>query len=281
MAQHCRIDAAAARARFAALGLTQTSAAEHARLELRTLQRWLAGGRTRLEDAETLAEALGVGTAELFAGVPDEAADSPFARLRPALRLLGTREWALAHALRTTLDEFQFIDRHASFTAHPRRGFVRRLPMGPARAHRFDVVRLSWPGEPPSRLVLGAQIGRRFRYDFAEVTIARGEAELVELFHTRSACAPLDADGSLWAYIWVSSEMRELVVMADRDISLEDHPEVILDLFDLGAPATHHAICSRPSSMQLRAAGLSAVHDRVVGERRGRVDTAHTSPPTL
>jgi len=279
MASHCHLDPSRARARLATLGLTQTALAEQAGVELRTLQRWLAGGRTRLDDAERVAGALGMGTAELFHGVPDEATDSPFTGLRQAARLLGTRDWTVAHALRTALRSFDFIDRHASFTSHPRRGFVRRAPMDSARAHRFAVVRLRFPGPAPSRLVLGAQIARSFRYDFAEITLDGQEAELVELFHTRTVRAPLDLDGGLWAYVWVASEMRELVVMGDRDLELEDHPEVHADLFDLGAPTTRHAVCSRPSSMQLRDAGASPVHDRVVGERRGRVDVSLEEAP--
>jgi len=279
MASHCRLRADRARARLSELRLTQTALAEGAGVELRTLQRWLAGGSTRLADAERVARALGLGTAELFDGVPDEASDSPFVRLRSALRLLGTREWTLAHAVRTAVSSFDFIDRHASFTAHPRRGYVRRAPMGAARAHGFAAVRLRFGAPPPSRLQLGAQIGRSFRYDFAEITLAGAEAELVELFHTRSVRAPLAPDGCLWAHVWVASEMQELVVMADRDFELEDHPELRADLFDLASPGTAHAVCSRPSSMQLRDAGLSPVHDRVVGDRHHRVDPSQELPP--
>lgn len=274
MAHWCRIDAVAARDRLSALGMTQTALAARCDVELRTLQRWLAGSRTRLDDAERVAAALGLGTAELFDGVPDEAKSSPFNLIRAALRLVGAREWAMAHALRTTVRSFEFIDEHASLTSHPRRGYVRRAPMASDRKDTFAAMRLRFPGALPSRLTLGAQIGRSFRYDFAEMTLEEGEAELIELFHTRSVRAPLDPRGSVWLFVWVAAEVREFVIMADGDLELEDHPEMRWDIFDVDAVETRHAVCSRPSAVQLRAAGLPAVFDRLVGDRRDRVDVA-------
>ncbi len=279
MTRWCRIDREAARDRLAQLDMTQTALAERCGVELRTLQRWMAGGRTRLENAEAVARAMGVGTAEVFRGTSSERDDSPFVFMRSALRVLGGRESKFGNGLRAALTHFDFIDRYVSFTGHPRRGFVRRVSTGGARCHRFAVVRVTFPTGLPHRVVLGAQIGRALRYDFAEISFEPEWAELVELFHTRTARAPVEDGRCLTLWVWVSSEMRELVIMSDRDVVVEDQPEHVATIFDLRDEATRHAVCSRPSAMQLRASGLSASFDRVVGPRQARVDVAQQAAP--
>jgi hypothetical protein len=117
-----------------------------------------------------------------------------------------------------------------------------------------------------------AQVGRRFRYAFGEVRVASGEAHLVEHFHTRSARAPIDTRGAFHVYVWVPAEMRELVVVVDRDVTIERPPGAHALVFDLRAPETRHALCFRPSAMHLREAALPPTFDRVVGPREGRID---------
>ena len=47
-------------------------ACEMAGLDVRTLQRWFAGQPGSLDDAERVAAALGLGTAEVFVGAPTD-----------------------------------------------------------------------------------------------------------------------------------------------------------------------------------------------------------------
>ncbi len=279
MAHPCRLRVDVARARLARLGATQTSISRECGFELRTVQRWFAGGSVSLADAEQLAAALGLGTEDLFDGVPSEAA-SAFARLRAAPRLLRHVDSSLAQALRTMLDHFEFIDRHVSLSTHPGTGYVHRLPMAIEERRRFQVLRIALaPGDDRTsyRVRFMAQVGRRLRYEFGEVRVASGEAQLAEHFHTRSARAPLDARGRLSVWVWIPRELAELVLVSDRDLEVEREPGAASDLFDLRRPETRHAVCFRPATMHLREAGLPASFDRVVGPREGRIDPQEVS----
>lgn len=272
MANPCILRADRARARLAELGLTQGALAERCDVELRTVQRWFAGGRASLADAERVAAALGLGTAELFDGVPAEHDVAAFARLRDALSFFGAREGALATALRAALENFEYVDRAISFASHPTRGHVARVVMRPEDRDRFAPFRLSVAAGEPGRLAFHAQVARSFRYGFGEVRLDSVRATLVEHFHTRSAVAPRDPRGDVEVHVWNASEMRELVVVGDRPFEFVRTDAEASATFDLDDPRTRHAVCFRPAPMHLRRAGFSPVFDRVVGRREGRID---------
>lgn len=259
---------------MAQLGIQQADLAARCGVDARTLQRWRAGGRAALEDAEKLANALGVGTAEVFDGVPEDA-DSPFQLLRSVLSVLRVRQGTLARAFHTTFEHFGFVDSFVTFAAHPRRGFVTRLVVTPQYRNAFMVVRLATATRERASILFSAQVASRFRYEFGQVEFKRDRVVLIEHFHTRSACAPVSPAGYVDVWVWVASELRELVVVSDVDVAVSVVPGVdaqVETLFDLGEDETRHAVCFRPSAMHLRAAGLPSVFDRVLGSRDGRVD---------
>lgn len=273
MANPCLLRVEVARGRLHALGMTQTMLAERSGHELRTLQRWFAGGRVGLEDAERLAAACGLGTAELFEGVP-ELGVSPFTRLRSLLSWIRLRESELGHAIYATLENFDFIDSFVEFSSHPAHGFVHRILIEPADRHGFLRLRVE-PRRTPTRLSFGGQVARRFRYLFGEVEVGSGAVVLVESFHTRSSMARRRPDGSFDLFAWIGRDMRELVVVSDQEVDVTRLPVdegKDASIFDLADGATAHAVCFRPSAMHLRDAGFSAAFDRVRGSRDARID---------
>ncbi len=276
MAHPCRLRPDVARARLARVGATQSSLARDCGFELRTVQRWFAGGSVALADAEQLAQALGVGTEDLFDGVPPDGGTA-FARIRTAPKLLRHVDGSLAQALRAVVEHFEMFDRHVSLSVHPARGFVHRFAMRREERGRFQVVRFGpLTGDDagaPYRVRFMTQVARRFRYEFGEVRVGAGEARLVEHFHTRTAKAPLDATGRFLVFVWTPRELAELVLVADRDVEVAREPARATDLFDLRKEETRHAVCFRPAPMHLREVGLPPTFDRVAGPREGRVDT--------
>ncbi len=260
------------RARLSALGLTQTALAERCGIELRTFQRWLAGGRLRLDDAEHVAAALGVGTAMVFDGVPT---DEPLlAQARAAMRVLGSRVGAIGGAFRLSLEHFDSVLRLASFSAHPPVGYVHCEPVAAEAQHAFVVLDVHPPRGRALRMALTTQVGRRFRYEFGELQVSETEVMLVEHQHTRSARANRAPDGSFSLWSWAAPEMRALVLVATEDLQVRRSPGRGPQLFDLDDPRTRHAVCTRPAPMHLHSAGLPRVFDRVVGTREGRIDVA-------
>jgi hypothetical protein len=274
MGHPCRLKIDVARTRLARLSSTQTSIARDCGFELRTVQRWFAGGSVALADAEQLAAALRIGTEDLFDGVPQEGGTA-FARIREAPRFLRRIDGSLAQALRSMLDHFEFIDRHVSLSIHPSRGFVTRIPMQLDERRRFQVLHVSPPPDDRDasyRIRFMTQVGRRFRYEFGDIAVAAGEVRLTEHFHTRTARAPLDGRGSFSVWAWTPRELAELVLVADRDVDVERERGRGSDLFDLSLAAAEHAVCFRPAPMHLRDAGYPATFDRVGGPREGRID---------
>lgn len=269
MAHPCSIRGDVARARLLTVGLSQVALAEQLGVPLRTVQRWFAGGRLSLEDADAVAAALGVGTAELFEGVPSDAA-SPFVFLRTLGALLGGRATPLVRATTSVLESFEFIDQYITFSAHPRRGYVRRLETRPGTLgfRRFVVQ----PGVA-RELAFSASISRSLGYEFGRVSLAEdGGLHLSEHFHTRNMRGVPRPNGSFDVDIWVPREMRELVLVADADVDVQPAREPRGTEFDLGCPSTAHALCFRPAPGHLRQAGLPGHDDRIRGDRRSRVD---------
>jgi hypothetical protein len=107
-----------------------------------------------------------------------------------------------------------------------------------------------------------------------DICVVGGHATLIEHFHTRSMLAPVTEERSIAIWTWIPREMRDLVIVGDRDFVATRDPSVTSQTFDLDAPGTRHALCFRPSSMHLRTAKLPTTFDRVVGDRAGRVDVA-------
>lgn len=260
-----------ARARLAALDLTQASLASQSGVDPRTVQRWFAGGRAAVEDAERAAAVLGVGTAEAWDGVP-EATESPFARLRSVLAVVRLREGTLGGAFAAMLENFGFLDSLIRFSAHPPRGFVQRMRIEPADRHAFAVFRVSPAARLPLAIECSGQVARRFRYVFGELALDPERALLTESFHTRSALAKPHADGSVDVHVWVGADMQELVLCAASDFRVRRLARAGSSTFDLDDPGNTHAVCFRPSAMHLREAGLGRVFDRVRGSRDGRID---------
>jgi len=273
VANPCILRADRARARLSELGLTQGALAERCDVELRTVQRWFAGGRASLVDAERFAAELGLGTAELFEGVPSDQEPAAFASLRAALGFFGAREGTLSLALRAALENFEYFDRSISFAAHPAHGYVARVVMRPTDRDRFAPFRVVLRPGACARLAFHAQVARAFRYGFGEIRIDATRATLVEHFHTRSAVAERAADGAFEVHVWNASEMRELVVVGDHPFAFVRDAADASSLFDLDDPRTEHAVCFRPAPMHLRRAGFSPVFDRIVGLRDGRIDS--------
>lgn len=267
----CTLDPVRARRRLASTGGTQTALARSLDVELRTLQRWFAGSTLRVDDAERVASALGVGTAELSDDLPPDAG-SPFVALRSLLAILRRTEGPMLHAVRATLEHFQFVDTYLAFDAHPRHGFVRRHAIDATDVHRFHVLRITPTSGRDLRMRFAAQVARRFRYEFGEVGLHGDVVTLVEHFHTRSVCAVRRDDGSFDVHVWVPSEMKELVVVANTEFDVRALPPPRTDRFDLDAPGNRHALCFRPAAMHLRQAGLPDTFDRLDGSRDGRVD---------
>jgi transcriptional regulator with XRE-family HTH domain len=261
MANPCVLKADVARARLLSLGTTQTALADRCGVDLRTLQRWFAGGRARLEDAERVAAALGVGTSEIWEGVPSLALQSLFAPIRALLRRTVKHEGSLGHALRLALAHFELFDRHVAFSAHPTQGFVHREAIASEERDQFAVLQVDTFGAESLRLSFGTQVGHSFRYEFGEVCVHKGRVILSEHFHTRSVRAELASDATFHVWVWAPSEMRELVVTADHDVRIRRAPV-----------RGEHAVCFRPAAMHLRAARLSPVYDRIRGHRGDRVD---------
>src|SRR5688500_18273076 len=148
------------RERMSVLARTQLELAQLCEVDLRTMQRWLAGTRVSLADAERVAAALGVGPAEIFEGVPLEDDGLP-EHVRSVLRLVSAREGDFAQGLRLAFETFEELNLHVSFSAHPARGYVWRFPLDGSLHHGFVPFRVRVPsGE--CTLTVRAQLGRRF-----------------------------------------------------------------------------------------------------------------------
>ena len=257
---------------MATLGLTQASLAAGCGVELRTLQRWFAGQRVALAAAEKLACELGIGTAELFSGVPDETPSEVYARIGKVARMLGARDNAFAQGLRLVREHFDSLRTAVSFASHPPRGFVARQPVLRSSLHGFVQYALDVPDE--SDIELRSQLGRQFGYVVARLRVRGARAALIETFSTRSMLAERMASGTFALWLWAGPEVQEWIAVSDRELRLSlCQPEPQQQL-DLDAPEMRHALCVRPNAMHLRAAGLPMGFDRVIGERARRMDVA-------
>jgi transcriptional regulator with XRE-family HTH domain len=259
------------RARMNLLGQTQQELAHRCGVDLRTLQRWLSGSKVELSDAERVASALGLGTAELFEGVPTHDGGLFPGQLRSVLRLLSAREGDFARGLRLAFETYAELGEEVSFAAHPACGYVWRFPLSAAQQRGFVPFRMRGP-VTNCKLSVRAQLGRRLSHTLGHVEVRDGHVEMLEVFYTRSMLARVNARGELDLYVWGSSDRRELLFICDQPVDIALLPDPILPTFDLAAPGAGHALCFRPGPAHLRLTGLPMGFDRVVGPRDGRMD---------
>jgi len=97
------------------LALTQAELAAACDLDVRTTQRWLAGQRVSFVDAERVAIALGVGTADLFVGVPQDVEQPIPDSVRSVLRKERTAGVPLAMELPDILEAIGSFDARFAF----------------------------------------------------------------------------------------------------------------------------------------------------------------------
>lgn len=267
MANDCQLDDVFVRARLAELGLSQRALADELGFELRTLQRWMAGGRIGTPDAERIAMRLGRGMGAVCRSLPDAYTHSPLERLAPFVRFLERRDEVLAGPFRMIDSFFSHWVSLVQFHAQPVERFVARFPVDERFRHRFVPLLLDFgPGAPEGAFArFHAQVSPRMRYLFGEVRLRGDRARLEEYAFTRAMESELGAERAVRVDVWVAAEMREVVIASDhpfeaRRIPVDGEPT---DLFDRTRPELERALCFRPSAMDLRLAGLPAWDDRL------------------
>ncbi|MET0341238.1 MAG: hypothetical protein ABW252_09555 [Polyangiales bacterium] len=266
------LSAEPARARMAVLGLTQAALAAACAIEVRTLQRWFAGQAVGRADAERIAAALGVGTAEVFGDMAHERTDVD-AKVALVMRALGTRESAFAQGLRLIREHLGFVLQAISFAGHPTHGFVARHEVSPHFGSGFLVASIA--AEAASLdLSVRMQLGRRLGYVGANLRARGATVSLAEVFSSRSMVAPRTEAGGFDLWIWIGPETREVILVANATFSVRCDTTRAPRVCDLDSAETTHALCVRPGPNQLRAAGLPNGFDRVTGDRAGRADVA-------
>lgn len=255
---------------MSALGVTQAALALDCDIDVRTVQRWFAGQRVSLADAERMAALLGVGTAELFEGVAEDSAAAVSSRLRMLVRLLSARDTAFAQGFRLLDEHFLEIQQCVSLMAHPARGFVSRNMLKAESCHGFVVFNIR-VGERAD-IAIRAQLGRQFGYIIGRIRVRGERVFFIETFSVRSMLAKRTQDGSVLLWVWIGPETRELIFTSDTELSVTESAAPERQLFDLAAPGAEHTLCLRPNPIHLRVAGLPMGFDRVVGPRADRVD---------
>lgn len=262
-----------ARARLAALELTQSSLAVICELDIRTVQRWFAGQPVRLTEADRVATALRVGTADLFEGVPEEGDSAVFALFSLMARLPGLRDHPSAQVLRTVPAHFAEFMAPLLFRPHPLRGFVSTVPLLPAQRGGFIALRLASP-TPRATLRVMIRLGRAVLVERARLEVRAERVSLVESHMVRSMCAARRSDGSFELWYWVGDESSELLIVSKPELRVQQVslPEPLRRSFDMRHDATAHALCIRPGITQLAAAGLSRGFDRIANRDTTRVD---------
>lgn len=272
MSNPCTLDLEAARLRMVACGTTQAALAAECEIDVRTLQRWFAGQRVSLANAERLSAALGVGTSEVFRGAPEETGTPISGRLRLIQRLVSGRDNTFAHGVRVVQEHFDGILQAVSFAAHPSRGFVSRLRVDGYPRDQFVPFRLACTGDDAD-IEVRRQLSRSFGYVSARLRLRGVQAELAETFQTHSMRATRGPDGSLTLWLWLGHEHREIVLVSSAEFTVTRCPDAPpTALLDLDAEGGSAWLCVRPSVVDLRLAGLPMGFDRVAGARADRVD---------
>lgn len=271
MATKVVLRAQAMRTRLATRGMTQASLAAACELDLRTIQRWFSGQRVRLDYAERAAKALACGTAELFDGAPKHDLGDTLTRLRAMHRALSARDGAVAQALRVLqLNHGYLLDR-LRFSHHPNQGYVFRWELERMPLHKFVMMRVR-PEGPPCTMALENVVARSLRFERARIWVQASSVCLLESVLVRSVACERREDGSFDLWLWRGADVREVVLVSERDLRVECAVAEPVDVLDLDLPANRHALCVRPTAPQLEAAGAAPGFDLLVPRAGGRVD---------
>jgi transcriptional regulator with XRE-family HTH domain len=257
-----------AKNRLSALGITQVELAEACSVDVRTIQRWLAGGRLKIDDAERVASALRLGTAELCEGVPEPG--SALARVRAMHKALVARDGAVAQLLRMIPRLYPHMMEHVTFDAHPPLGHVYGV-RPPASLRGFLVIRLT-PTGPSMAIDVMERLLPSLMIERARIGVRPGEVWLLERFEPRSAYAALAPDGWFDLWFWVGEQTREIIFVSREELTVEVIEGARSTEFDLATPGALHAVCVRPGVAQLREAGLPRGFDRVLHRDHARLD---------
>ncbi len=256
------------RERLSARGLTQRELATRVHIELRTLQRWLSGARVDLDSAERIARELECGMGALCAELPDHYARPPLARLgsRPRLAAwLERYDASLAAGLRVLSQHWHQWASLVQFHGQPLERTVIRLPGTSIHEHSFLPLRLRVPRAlERATLRFEAQVNPRIRFSFGEVRVNGDAVRLEEYAFTRALDGARDAEGRVTVLVWVSPDVRELVIASEDPFEIERFERRGGDptLFDAADADLRGAVCFRPSAIDLRVAGLPAWDDR-------------------
>lgn len=266
---------------MAALGHTQASLAAECGVDVRTVQRWLAGQTVSLSRAEQVARALRVGTSVVFEDVPEPGLSAFMRRMGFLQRLLSGRDGVLASGFRTTTRYFSSALVSVVHSAHPVHGFVSIREATDWTRNAFCCVRIRCTARD-AEIGIRYQLNDRLAIVHAGVWLTADSAFLVETFQLRSMAAEREADGSVRLWLWVTESLRDLVIVANAEVELESCESTALQQLDVDADLGPAALCIRPSPVDMRNAGLPMGFDRLTGTREGRVDVAvNRDPATL
>jgi hypothetical protein len=253
-----------ARARLAALGLSQSALAAVCELDIRTVQRWFAGQPVRLPEAERVASALCIGTADLFDGVPEHGLGGVFELFAAMSRLPVVRNHPSAQVMRRVEKHFGEFMAPLSFHPQPRHGLVAARPLPASLQHRFGVFRVHTRA-PRDTLRITIRLAASVLVERAEVRMQGNEVWLLEIHTTRSMRALRRDDGSFDLWYWIGVEASELLFVSHEELAVEPvttPPDPFH--FDMSSPSTAHAVCIRPAVTHLASAGLPRGFDRVL-----------------
>lgn len=248
--------------------LTQRELASRVHVELRTLQRWFAGASVDVASAERIAKELQCGMGVLCVELPASYPRAPLAWFGPAspwTRLLKRYDASLAAEVTSLGRRWHHWTSLLQFHGQPVERTVIRLPGTLEFEHRFLPLRVRLRGEAQrARLLFMAQVNPRVRFSFGEVTVEGDATRLEEYAFTRALAGRRDADGSFKVLVWISPDLKEVVIASEAQFEVErwERRNADATLFHAAASDLAGAVCFRPSSMDLRAAGLPGWDDR-------------------
>lgn len=246
-------------------GWSQRELADRSGVELRSLQRWLAGQRVDVLQAEKVAVVLERGMASICTELPGGYRRSPLSRLTGLLPWLERRNAVLASGLKLLSTHWLHWMSLIHFHGQPLEEFVWRADVPAERSNTFLPLRIRMPGtSSPATLSFQATVHPRVRFEFGEIWVSEGRTRLREFAFTRELTSTLDAEGRLTVLVWIAPEMRQVVIASDThfEASTFERPGMDATTFDARDSDLSGALCFRPSAMSLRAAGLPTWDDR-------------------
>jgi hypothetical protein len=262
------LDALFVREQMRERGLTQRELASRIHVELRTLQRWLAGATVDIASAERIAKQLQCGMRVLCAELPRSYTRGLMAWPGPSspwVRVLQRYDASLAAEMASLWQRWSHWTSLLQLHGQPVERTVVRLPGTLEFEHRFLPLRVRLRGEESrAHLRFMAQVNSRVRFAFGEVTVDGDATRLEEYAFTRALAGRRDADGWFKVLVWISPDLKEVVIASEAPFEVErwERGDADPTLFDAASRDLAGAVCFRPSSMDLRAAGLPAWDDR-------------------